>query len=312
LNSIDISVVIPCYNGSAFLRETVRSALSQTRPPMEVIVVDDGSTDDSAAIAESFGAPVRVIRQKNQGESVARNKGIAEARCEWIAFLDADDLWKPEKLEKQSECIEPGVVGIYSNFYYFGDTEGTSRYEESPSHTRYNLETLALHNNLHVSTLLVRRENSPLFPTWTQFAEDHVYSLELVRRGNVQLVTDALTGYRRHSNNQTSDGAVALRWYETIDKWRTLPETKLDVETSQRIHAGWIEMLTGMAWMFKAQRRWREYWKFRNFLQSFSGNPQVDLLITNRIYPRFVYKAQDWLRTWCRNGKESRGEVAGV
>src|SRR4051812_13046945 len=96
-----ISVVIPCYNGALYLRETLESALAQNYAPLEILVVDDGSEDDSAAIAESCGAPVRVIRQPNQGESVARNRGIDEARGDWVAFLDADDLWEPEKLERQ-------------------------------------------------------------------------------------------------------------------------------------------------------------------------------------------------------------------
>jgi glycosyltransferase involved in cell wall biosynthesis len=69
-NPCSVSVVIPCYNGARFLRETVASVLSQTAPVLEVLVVDDGSTDDSVAVAESFGDPVRVIRQANQGESV--------------------------------------------------------------------------------------------------------------------------------------------------------------------------------------------------------------------------------------------------
>jgi glycosyltransferase involved in cell wall biosynthesis len=69
-NPCSVSVVIPCYNGARFLRETVASVLSQTAPVLEVLVVDDGSTDDSVAVAESFGDPVRVIRQANQDESV--------------------------------------------------------------------------------------------------------------------------------------------------------------------------------------------------------------------------------------------------
>src|SRR5262249_59293001 len=105
-----ISVVIPCYNGARFLRETLASVLAQTLPPLEVLVIDDGSTDDSGAVAESFGPPVRVIRQPNQGESVARNRGIEEAKGEWVGFLDADDLWNPDKLERQWQVGDPDVL----------------------------------------------------------------------------------------------------------------------------------------------------------------------------------------------------------
>ena len=88
-----VSVVIPCYNAAPWLRETIESVLAQTHPVLEVIVVDDGSTDQSAEIAESFGPCVRVVRQSNQGESIARNNGIDLARGDWIAFIDADDIW---------------------------------------------------------------------------------------------------------------------------------------------------------------------------------------------------------------------------
>jgi glycosyltransferase involved in cell wall biosynthesis len=87
-----VSIVIPCYNGAAFLAQTLGSAVWQSRPPLEVIVIDDGSTDNSAAIAEQMGPPVRVIRQTNHGESVARNRGLAEAKGSHVLFLDADDL----------------------------------------------------------------------------------------------------------------------------------------------------------------------------------------------------------------------------
>src|SRR5262245_28086013 len=99
--STTISVIIPCYNAAPFLGETLDSIRAQTYSPLEVIVIDDGSTDDSHVIAESFGHPVRVIRQANQGESIARNRGIDEAKGEWIALLDADDLWNQNKLQRQ-------------------------------------------------------------------------------------------------------------------------------------------------------------------------------------------------------------------
>src|SRR5262245_20179101 len=117
-----VSVVIPCYNAGRFLKETLESILAQTRPALEVIVVDDGSTDDSAAVAGAFGPPVRVLRQSNQGESVARNRGLDEARGDWVAFLDADDVWAPDKLERQLAAVEgsPGVACCHTGFYLFG------------------------------------------------------------------------------------------------------------------------------------------------------------------------------------------------
>src|SRR5262245_48814013 len=92
LRAPSISIVVPCYNGALYLRETLESALAQTVPPLEVIVVDDGSTDDSVAIARSFGNAVRVVCQQNKGVSAARNNGIQHATGDYIMFLDGDDL----------------------------------------------------------------------------------------------------------------------------------------------------------------------------------------------------------------------------
>jgi glycosyltransferase involved in cell wall biosynthesis len=94
-----ISVVIPVYNGAAYLGATLQSVMDQSEPPCEVIVVDDGSTDDTAAIARSFG--VTLISQENRGIAAARNAGTRAATGEYIAYLDGDDLWSPDKLEIQ-------------------------------------------------------------------------------------------------------------------------------------------------------------------------------------------------------------------
>ena len=107
-----VSIIVPCYNAGSFLRETLDSTLRQTVAAAEVILVDDGSTDDSAAIAESYGPPVRVIRQANQGESVARNAGLAAARGEYIVFLDADDVLAPGLLEAQLHSLEGVKNGV--------------------------------------------------------------------------------------------------------------------------------------------------------------------------------------------------------
>jgi GT2 family glycosyltransferase len=96
-----VSVVIPSYNRADMLEATVRSVLAQTVAPLEVLVVDDGSTDDTPAVCARFPAPVRTIRQENRGLPGARNRGIAEARGDWIALCDSDDVWRPRKLEIQ-------------------------------------------------------------------------------------------------------------------------------------------------------------------------------------------------------------------
>lgn len=117
-----VSVIIPAYNSGAYLRPTVESVLAQAHRPIEILIVDDGSTDDSASVAESFGPPVRLLRQARSGHPAARNAGIRAAVGEYLAFVDHDDLWSPEKLEAQLACFrnESGpdlVFGHIRNFF---------------------------------------------------------------------------------------------------------------------------------------------------------------------------------------------------
>ena len=96
-----VSVIIPNYNYAQYIREAVDSVLAQTYPSIEIVVVDDGSKDDSREIIESYGDKIKAIFQKNQGVSAARNNGVATSSGKFVAFLDADDVWLPEKLERQ-------------------------------------------------------------------------------------------------------------------------------------------------------------------------------------------------------------------
>src|SRR5512134_3903793 len=102
----NLSVIIPAYNAEAFIADTVHSALNQTYRDLEVIVVDDGSKDGTRDRLDAFGRRVRVHQQANSGVARARNAGVRLATGDWIAFLDADDLWLPHKIERQMERRE--------------------------------------------------------------------------------------------------------------------------------------------------------------------------------------------------------------
>jgi GT2 family glycosyltransferase len=100
-----VSVIIPTYNRAAFLPKAVHSVLAQSHVPAEVIVVDDGSTDETETVCRTFPAPVRYLRQRNSGQAAARNLGLSEARSDWVAFLDSDDIWNPTKLAVQLAAL---------------------------------------------------------------------------------------------------------------------------------------------------------------------------------------------------------------
>jgi glycosyltransferase involved in cell wall biosynthesis len=147
-----VSVIIPVYNGARFLRAALESVFAQTHRPIEVIVVDDGSADDSGGIAQSF-PDVRYMRQENQGVAAARNNGIEAARGEFFAFLDQDDLWTSEKLRLQIEhLLNHPEVGYTLSHQQFFLEPGTTL----PAWFRKELLT-SVHTGWVLGTLVVRR-----------------------------------------------------------------------------------------------------------------------------------------------------------
>ena len=111
-----ISVIIPCYNRSRLLKRAIDSALAQTVRASEIIVVDDGSTDNTRGLCAGYGNQIKYVKQKNAGPSVARNTGVKYARNEWVAFLDSDDYWTPLHLARMAKAIEK--TGGQARFYF--------------------------------------------------------------------------------------------------------------------------------------------------------------------------------------------------
>jgi glycosyltransferase involved in cell wall biosynthesis len=108
-----VSIIIPTYNYGRFLRDAIDSALAQTYPPIEIIVVDDGSTDDTPQVLAEYGECIRVIRQNNRGVAAARNRGIAAANGDYLVFLDSDDILKPHSLELEiARFIADPALGL--------------------------------------------------------------------------------------------------------------------------------------------------------------------------------------------------------
>ncbi len=290
-----VSVVIPCYNASPFLRETLDSVLNQTHPPLEVIVVDDGSTDDSAAIAESYGPPVRVVRQENQGESVARNRGIDDAKGDWVAFLDADDVWKPEKLDLQMEEIgnTSHLVCVHTGVYTFGLKNELSETSHEARHSRYDVEALLLQPLIHISSAIVRRNISVRFPTWTQRAEDMIYFAELCSHGGISFVDDPLTGYRTHASQQSRQASLMAPHIESRIRWVKMMRGQLGDATADNIENKLREQLIQWTLDAKWSRKWDTYWNLRNYASSLEWDDRTPEALNERIYPQITYKAKD-------------------
>jgi len=199
-----VSVVIPAYNAERYIGETLESVLAQTYRDFEVVVVDDGSTDGTREIVRGYGEPVRLVEQPNSGPAAARNRGVREARGEFIAFIDADDLWLPEKLALQVPLFDDEEVGLVSCRVQLVDGSGRPH----PTYERekvsgWAFEKLLEGNFIGTSTVVARREaleGAGLFP------EDLVWTWSGVRTGACGCVWPCVG----------SSSACARSWCSTV------------------------------------------------------------------------------------------------
>jgi glycosyltransferase involved in cell wall biosynthesis len=289
-----ISVVIPCFNAAPFLADTLNSVLKQTYEPCEIIVIDDGSTDNSAEIARSFGPRVQVVQQTNQGESVARNRGLDLAKGSWIAFLDADDLWEPTKLAEQVAIIDPTLIGIGTWYYKFGENVSYPGPYGDPKEPYFRLKQLLISNLLHLSSLIVRNGVPTRFPVWTKSAEDLVYCADALSFGKIGVVPQQLTGYRNHGGNQSSDPAIMTKWYETVRRWLATNPTRLSPQDTADVDDAWNERLTLAGREAYWRRNWSLYWAIRKCFEILPPRGSIDPLFTRRVFPRWTYGVKDW------------------
>ena len=155
-----VSVIIPVYNGAAEVRRAIDSALAQKNCTVEVIVLNDGSHDETDSVLAEYGDRIRAVNQQNCGLSKTRNNGIALATGEWVAFLDHDDYWQPEKLSLQLEAARrTGFDVVYTNAGNFGDVARVAELRSEPQGMAEGdlLEPLLLDNFIVVSSVMIRR-----------------------------------------------------------------------------------------------------------------------------------------------------------
>ena len=243
-----VSVVIPAYNAARTLGDTVRSVLDQTFDDLEVVVVDDGSRDSTAAVAGGFGEPVRCISTPNGGVSRARNVGIEAARGRYLAFLDADDLWDADKLRRQVELLDasPETGGAYTGFRRVDDA-GTTLREKPAAHYDDLCEAQLLYSAVvNTSTVLVRRPLSPAFdPCFSQCADwDYFLRLSLVTR--LVAIPDVLVGYRLSPGQMSSDIARLERdTFGVLDSFFATPAGDGYRHLRRRVYSNHWMILSG-------------------------------------------------------------------
>lgn len=224
---MNISVVIPTFNRAGHIRRAVRSALAQSRPPDEVLVIDDGSTDDTIAALAPLMRSIRYIRKPNGGAASARNRGILQANGDWIAFLDSDDVWDPHKLERQTACIRrtgAEVCFCLSSDETGSPIDGVPRHDGMPPVELFPAgDTHLFKSSRHpfVQSMLATRETLTtcgMFDQTLTVAEDTKLIYRIALQKGYALVNEDLVTVRRFRESpglsDTTDPRGACRRYE--------------------------------------------------------------------------------------------------
>ncbi len=218
-----VSVIIPAYNALHFLPQTVESALAQTWQDFELLIVDDGSSDGTRDwVFQQHDSRIRMVQKPNGGLAAARNTGINTTQGEYIAFLDADDLWEPTKLERQVACLDarPEVGLVHTAIRYIDEQGREINRVLGVQGDGAVWKEVVVHNPVRCgSTPLVRRECFEVVgvfdPTLT-FSEDWDMWLRIASSYHFATINEPLTLYRQHNTNMTKGYQVIMPNLEKI------------------------------------------------------------------------------------------------
>ncbi|WP_138501896.1 glycosyltransferase family 2 protein [Nostoc sp. PA-18-2419] len=219
-----VSIIIPAYNAMNYLPETLKSILFQTFSDFEVLIINDGSTDNIVQWARELPDPrVRLIVQENQGVATARNTGINHAKGKYIAFLDADDLWEPTKLEKQvNYLINHPEVGLLHTSMTLIDSQGNSSGRVITSNAEGNaLKKLLEQNTVVTSSVIVRYfclKNVGEFNKDLRYSQDWEMWVRIATRYSFAVIKEPLVYYRQHFNNATKNWQMLEQGFGVIEK----------------------------------------------------------------------------------------------
>jgi glycosyltransferase involved in cell wall biosynthesis len=225
-----VSAVIPAFNRADLIGETIASILGQTLAPLEVLVVNDGSTDATGEVIRSFGPPVREIAIANSGQMVALNRGLAEARGEFVAFCDSDDLWQPEHLAAMLAVWEhaPETTAAYANFRIVrnGEWLAGTKFDEAPAGFWHGFETVSPgrvalcresaaarlldFQPFFVSAMMVRTDAFRRLGGWDEsvnrrMGQDYATALRVAEHPPIGVVLTPTVGIRKHAGNFSGD-----------------------------------------------------------------------------------------------------------
>ncbi len=215
-----VSVIIPTYNYGSFISESIKSVINQTHDNIEIIVVDDGSTDNTKSVIEEFGRKVKYVFQENSGPSAARNTGIALSHGEYILFLDADDLLGPTSVEKKARALSsnPKAAMVCGPNRVFQDktdslpTLVSNIYDGWWLPSAQELDVAIFHKNIAppLAFLINRRQVPDDCLLWNEsmrFCEDYDYWFKLFLHAGPPITDDSIVFYRRHNSSASKNSA---------------------------------------------------------------------------------------------------------
>lgn len=200
-----VSVIIPTYNRAQFLGETIQSVLDQTYTDYEIIIVDDGSTDNTRDVIAQFDTPkLRYIYQENQGVSAARNNGIQQARGEYIAFLDSDDVFLPQRLEKCINYLQqhPSVGLVHTGYIHIDEKNNPIGEVQIPPVSGHSYRLMLV--EMYMLIPVIRHDvlkNSGGFDTNLRLGEDPDLWTRIARQYEFGVIPECLSKIRIHANN---------------------------------------------------------------------------------------------------------------
>lgn len=269
-----VSTVIPAYNAAATLPAAVESVLRQTFDVFEIVIVDDGSQDDTYEVANRIRDPrVRVLHQENLGASSARNTGISAAVGDLVAFLDADDLWYSQKLDRQLDFMARTQANASQTAVWFvaDDMAPISRGPCRPSQDALLDVLLFRHLPGFSSTLVATRElleQVGPFDESLEILEDWEFAIRLARQGQFLNLDEALTTYRVHPGNRSRDLQLHVRpGLQVLEELFADPQLPVRIQRERsRIYSTMFAMYSGGA-LKSGNRRESLRWGFRAIKQ---------------------------------------------
>ncbi len=267
-----VSVVIPAYNAEATIGATIQSVLCQTFDDLEIIVVDDGSSDTTADQVKKCGDRVRFIQQLHKGVAAARNRGLAEVQGHYVAFLDADDLWLSHKLEIQLSIFrhDPQIQAVQCSVYLVNNhLEVVGANYCDPDYDSL-LDFLFFRNLAGISsTLLIRTERMKAVDGFAQdlvILEDWDLACRLARCGGFRSLADCLVLYRQHSRNRSRDIGIHVEpGFRSLN--RLFADPTLDAAIRRREDKVWARFFAMLAGGYAQNKQWMPtlYWAWRAF-----------------------------------------------